>query len=71
MDLEFEKTSVVQNIAGEHHKVVGGNIIYGDAHFPGPSHTRFLDHQQMYVLWDFLQAQAGQSSNVAGNENFN
>ena len=28
-----EKPSVVQNIDGEHHKVVGGNIIHGDAHF--------------------------------------
>ena len=27
------KPSVVQNIGGEHHKVVGGNIIHGDAHF--------------------------------------
>ena len=34
MDLvkEKEKASVVQNIAGEHHKVVGGNTFYGDAH---------------------------------------
>ena len=28
-----EKSSVVQNVDGEHLKVVGGNIIHGDAHF--------------------------------------
>ena len=33
MDPEKEKPSAVQNVAGEHHKVVGGNIIHGDAHF--------------------------------------
>ena len=33
MDPEKEKPSAVQNVAGEHHKVVGGNIFYGDAHF--------------------------------------
>ena len=33
MDPELVKTSVVKNIDGEHHKVVGGNIIHGDAHF--------------------------------------
>ena len=33
MDQEKEKPSAVQNVAGEHHKVVGGNIFYGDAHF--------------------------------------
>ena len=32
MDPHKEKATVVQNIAGEHHKVVGGNIINGDAH---------------------------------------
>ena len=39
MDPEKEKLSVVQNIAGEHHKVVGGNIIYGDAHIHIHSET--------------------------------
>ena len=32
MDLEKEKPSVVQNVDGEHNKVVGGNTFYGDAH---------------------------------------
>ena len=32
MDPHKEKATVFQNIAGEHHKVVGGNIINGDAH---------------------------------------
>ena len=32
-NMDPEKSSVVQNVAGEHHKVVGGNIIHGDAHF--------------------------------------
>ena len=33
MDPEKEKASVVQNVDGERHKVVSGNIIHGDAHF--------------------------------------
>ena len=32
MDPEIEKASVAQNVAGEHHKVIGGNTFYGDAH---------------------------------------
>ena len=32
MDPEKEKASVAQNVAGEHHKVIGGNTFYGDAH---------------------------------------
>ena len=32
MDLEKENPSFAQNVAGEHHKVVGGNIFYGPAH---------------------------------------
>ena len=32
MDLEKEKPSVVQNVDGEHNKVVGGNTFYGDAY---------------------------------------
>ena len=39
MEPEKEKASVVQNIDGEHHKVVGGNIIYGDAHIHIHSET--------------------------------
>ena len=31
MDPEKEKPSAVQNVAGKHHKVVGGNIFYGPA----------------------------------------
>ena len=32
-NMDPEKSSVIQNVDGEHHKVVGGNIIHGDAHF--------------------------------------
>ena len=31
--MDGKEASVVLNVDGEHHKVVGGNTFYGDAHF--------------------------------------
>ena len=50
MDPEKEKASVVQNVDGERHKVVGGNIIHGDAHFHIHGDTTSKKEEKNWIL---------------------